>query len=380
MKIPFDLLKGRENFDSWRVGAQAYLSTRKLWKWTEKVPDAAKPTEVEEDMVARGELTLLLDPALYNHISKSVNTKAAWTSIINSFEDSVTSQKIFTLTKFVNTRAADFDSLSSYVNAMMKLWTRVQSAGFSIDDKTAGSLMLGGLPDQYQPMVLGIENSGKEITVDFVKNLLLQDVLFEKTGDGESVLWSKSREKNEISENRSKTVPRCYNCDGPHFRNKCPQLKNRKSDEKDKVLFSTFTASYKPNTWFIDSGASSHMTNDIAAVKVIKESDRKVFAADGKEMSIIGIGDMKKRVNDGSEITVKNVHVVPGICANLISVSQMVLDDNVVTFDKKGCRITNSAGSIIATGRLENGMFKLNVQGECTNAYTAIKKSDDVAM
>lgn len=106
---------------------------------------------------------------------------------------SVVSQKIYTLTKFVNTRAIDFGSLAAYVNEMMQLWTRVQSAGFDINDKTAGSLMLGGLPEQYQSMVMGIENSGKEITVDFVKNLLLQDVLFDKLGgSSDNALWLKT--------------------------------------------------------------------------------------------------------------------------------------------------------------------------------------------
>lgn len=80
-KIPFDLLKGRENFDSWRIGAEAYLSTKKYWKWTTKTPDAAKASEVEEDTIVKGELTLLLDPSIYNHVAKAATTKAAWKSI-----------------------------------------------------------------------------------------------------------------------------------------------------------------------------------------------------------------------------------------------------------------------------------------------------------
>lgn len=384
-KIPFELLKGRENFDSWRIGAQAYLSTRKLWKWTTKAPDTEKAAEVEDDTVAKGELTLLLDPSLYNHVAKSVTTKDAWKSIIDSYEDSVVSQKIYTLTKFVNTRAIDFDSLPSYVNAMMKLWTRVQTAGFNIDDKTAGSLMLGGLPEQYTSMVLGIENSGKDITADYVRNLLLQDVLFEKMGNNsESVLWSKEKGKKPFDK-KHKKVPKCYNCKGPHYKNKCPELKNFKSDEKNKVLYSVFTANDKSDAklepWYIDSGATSHMTHDVQAIVDLKIPERKqVTAADGNDMSIIGMGDIKKELLDGSAMTLKNVHVVPNICANLLSVSRMVLKDYVVTFDKKGCQITNAQGGIIATGRHENGMFVLNVKSERTNAFAVKKKNDDIAL
>lgn len=382
-KIPFELLKGRENFDSWRIGAQAYLSTRKLWKWTSKTPDAEKADEVENDTVARGELTLLLDPSLYNHVSTSVTTKSAWKSIIDSFEDSVVSQKIYTLQKFVNTRAVDFDSLSSYVNAMMKLWTRVQTAGFNIDDKTAGSLMLGGLPEQYTAMVLGIENSGKEITADFVKNLLLQDVLFDKmNNDSESVLWSKTKKKNSKTfDKKQKKGVKCFNCGGPHYRNKCPGFKHTKSDERDKVLFGAFAVNEKSEPWYIDSGATTHMTHDVNAINDLKPAERKqVTAADGKDMSIIGMGDIKKQLIDGSAMTLQNVHVVPNICANLLSFSRMVLKGYTATFDKTGCRITNAQGSTIATGRLENGMFILNVKSERTNAFAVNKKHDDIAM
>lgn len=379
-KIPFDLLKGRENFDAWRIGAQAYLSTRKLWKWTSKTPNAEKADEVEEDTVAKGELTLLLHPTIYNHVSKSATTKAAWKSIVDTYEDSVVSQKIYTLTKFVNTRAMDFESLSAYVNEMMQLWTRVQAAGFTIDDKTAGSLMLGGLPEQYQSMVMGIENSGKDITVDFVKNLLLQDVLFDKIGNsGENALWSKSKGKKNIVDKKFKKVPKCYNCKGPHYRNKCPELKTyRKSDEKDKVLFSAFSAYHKSDDWYVDSGASSHMSNNVVARENLKTPVKSsVTAADGNEMDIIGMCDLKKRSLDGGELTLKNVHIVPEICTNLLSVSQMVSNDNIVIFDKNGCRVTDIHGKVIVTARLVNGLYKLDVQSACDSALVG-KNSDDI--
>lgn len=389
-KIPFELLKGKENFDTWRVGAEAYLSTRKLVKWTKNAPNAEKATmkkkgEIEDDSIAKGELTLLLDPSLYNHVAKAVTTKEAWKSILDSYEDSVISQKIHTLTKFVNTRAANFDSLSSYVNEMMKLWHRVQVAGFNIDDKTAGSLMLGGLPEKYLSMVLGIEHSGKEITAEYVKNLLLQDVLFDQV-ESDNVLWSKgNRNKSSYktnNNNNDKKPPKCFECGGPHYKNRCPKLKKKyKSDERDKVLFSVFTANHKPEPWYIDSGATSHMTYDVKSVEYLKSSERtNVTAADGKQMNILGMGDIKKGMIDGSAMTLQNVHVVPNICANLLSVSQVVLKNNVVTFDKSGCRITNESGNLIATGRLENGMFILNVDSESSSAFSVMKKSDDIAL
>lgn len=39
--------------------------------------------------------------------------------------------------------------------------------------------MLGGLPNEYKPMILGIEKSETKLTVDYVKNLLLQEIVFD---------------------------------------------------------------------------------------------------------------------------------------------------------------------------------------------------------
>lgn len=326
-KIPFALLKGRENYDTWEVGAKALLTIKRFLEWTEKAPDAKKLEEIATDAKAKSELILLLDPSLYTYVSQSANTKSAWESIVGAFKDNGTSLNIFTLQKFVTTKTTDFRTMEEYVNEMLKLWRKSQSAGYNIDENTAGSLMLAGLPNEYRPMILGIKNSGKEITVDYVKTLLLQDIYFDQEQSDESALVAKSFKKN------NKKVIKCYNCEGNHYKSKCPALKkNKKRDEKDKVLFSAFIASDKSDGWFIDSGATAHMTHEKDAVKKLEKTNKKfVTAANGDAMEVIGKGDIKMGRND---LVIKNAHVIPDLFANLLSVGQLVIDDMVVIFSK----------------------------------------------
>lgn len=240
-KFPFDLLKGRENFDSWEIGAKAYLTIKELWVWMEKKPDATKPAEVTADANAKSELTLLIDPTLYSYVAGAVTTKDAWYSITNAFQDSGTFQKIFTLVKFVTTKAENFSTRQEYVNHMLSLWRKVQTAVFSIDEKTAGSLMLGSLPAQYRPMIMGIEKSGTDITVDFVKNIILNDTFLNDECFGEESalkVVAKGKQKNKKVQ--------CYQCKGPHFRNKCPQLRgNNSKNEKENALYCAYVAKGK---------------------------------------------------------------------------------------------------------------------------------------
>lgn len=372
-KIPFELLKGRENFDTWEIGVKAYLTIKELWVWTTKKPDATKPTEVTSDARAKGELTLLIDPTLYSYIANAVTTKDAWDGIVAAFQDNGTCQKIFTLVKFVTTKSEDFSTRQEYVNAMLTLWRKVQTAGFSIDEKTAGSLMLGRLPAEYRPMILGIENSGSTITVDFAKNLILQDTLLTREGgENESALkcFAKSKDK--------KKKVQCYNCKGDHYRNKCPLLKKNNTKENDKVLFSAFIANKRSDDWFIDSAATAHMTHERDNVQRLEKSHKDyVLAADGNKMKIVGTGNVKKVMTTNRELTIEKVQVVPNICANLLSVSQIVLKNYEVIFNKKGCKIINEKNEIVATGRLEDNMFKLNT---ITEFACTVTKSESIKL
>lgn len=159
---------------------------------------------------------------------------------------------------------------------------------------------------------------------------------------------------------------KCYNCGGGHFRNKCPSFKHqKKQDEKEKVLFSALLAEVRSSEWFFDSGATAHMTHEKDIVNnLVRPKKDHATAANGDSMKIIGMGDVSKSVAGSGKLKMEKVQVIPEICANLISVSQLVLADNEVIFNKRGCTVIDINRKTIATGRLENNMFKLNTSKE----------------
>lgn len=88
-------------------------------------------------------------------------------------------------------------------------------------------------------MIMGIEKSGQEITVDFAKNIILQDILID-----DDAIEKESGLKVVAKSRTQKKKIKCYSCKGPHFRKHCPNIKDGKSmNEKDKVLYcSAFVA------------------------------------------------------------------------------------------------------------------------------------------
>lgn len=365
-------LKGRENFDSWLISARSYLTIKGLWSCvnTDRAANA-NASEIEKYERALSELTLLLEPACYSYIVGKDTPKGAWESINKAFSDSGVCRRVTLLQQLVSVKLADCNGMEDYVNRMVLLSTKVSSVGFKIDDDVIASLMLAGLPSEYRPLILGVENSQKVLTVDYVKNLLLQEVIFGgKANDTDSALLAKSKKKFS-------SKVKCYECGGPHYARNCK--KNKKKSENalfnENALFSAFVADDNRMDWYIDSGASAHMTRSDQHLMNQRESPKKeVLVANNHRINVFCVGDLKQPIHTDGEkkiIDIKDVQYVPDMCVNLLSVSQMAKKGNEIVFNKHGCTIYNGNREVIATGSLVNNMYKLNTYEDIEIACAA---------
>lgn len=317
----------------------------------------------------------------YGYIADKLTAKEAWDALIAAFEDSGVCRKVSLLQQLVSLKMKDCSNMEDYVNKMTQLWSKVQAVGFRLGEDVVGSLMLGGLPNEFRPMIMGIENSGKTISVDFVKNLLLQEVIFDCGASGsEAALMAKKK----INKKRNRKV-KCFECGGPHYKKDCPdkgQGKNKvllamfsadncsvsSVDEpincsgRDEVLQASFLAdNCSDSTWYIDSGATAHMTNRREFISNKRKPIKaEVIVANSQSIKVECICDVRQKCNDGTEVLIKDVQYIPGLCASLLSVSQIVKSDMEVIFNKNGCKIVDKNSKIIATGSLINNMFTLD--------------------
>lgn len=53
-----------------------------------KEPTEGKVDEMEKDLKALSELTLLLDENIYSYVAGAITAKSAWSNLEKSFEDS----------------------------------------------------------------------------------------------------------------------------------------------------------------------------------------------------------------------------------------------------------------------------------------------------
>lgn len=379
-------LKGRDNYATWKFIVRAYLESEQLWSvidgtstialidssttlnTTEKA--AAKTKLLQQDTIARSRIILLVDPINLSHIQTATTAKQVWDNLAKAFDDTGLSRRVGLLRILISTKLDECNSMEDYVDKIVMTAHKLKNAKFDISDEWIGTLLLAGLSEHYKPMIMAIESSNVDITSDFVKTKLLQDA--NGISEGEKAMFSKSQK----SKPKSSVSAKCFECDKEgHFARDCSVRKKKLYKEKQQQQHhkSSASASYacfaagavKTNDWIVDTGATKHMTHNRNLVVNQRAASRdSVIVANSSSINVECMGNVQLHVDiDGSDLTadVKDVLCVPNLCANLLSVSQLVKDGKQVIFDNKCCIIRDKNGCIIGKANLCDDVYKLNL-------------------
>ncbi|KAK8945224.1 hypothetical protein KSP39_PZI008149 [Platanthera zijinensis] len=122
--------------------------------------------------------------------------------------------------------------------------------------------------------------------------------------------------------------------------------------------------------WWLDSGATCHVTNDrglLAEVKVVQE---KMENYNGGETEMTHVGTPELVLSLGKILFLNNVKVVPTLTKNLISMS--LLDKAEMSFTTQKRRMTLTVNShYFGCAYLINGMYRLSLNNESINQLSS---------
>ena len=144
------------------------------------------------------------------------------------------------------------------------------------------------------------------------------------------------------------------------------------SHEHEESVFGTevgLSGDSRPaGKWLVDSGASSHMTNDLELIANYQrfEQPERVGLGDGRTVDALGTGKVYVQVRCGvaygkvKRLVLTNVLYVPKLACNLFSVRAATSHGNSIKFSTTKCWIHDSKGKLYGMGTLVDKLYQLD--------------------
>jgi hypothetical protein len=159
---------------------------------------------------------------------------------------------------------------------------------------------------------------------------------------------------SEMLQLREKGSPKCK-LDAKKFENYVGKVKS--------AFFALHMTSAENNSyWYIDSGASNHMTpHENILIDTKKPNVNNIISASNNLPKVKSAGSATFLVLDKEEIKIN--YILHILAAHLLLVHKTVQNGNTVMFEKYGCTIKNEKNNVVAKCDSENGTYK--IAGKC---------------
>ncbi|KAK2996943.1 hypothetical protein RJ639_026301 [Escallonia herrerae] len=192
-------------------------------------------------------------------------------------------------------------------------------------------------------------------------------------------------DKASSSGTKGSSGPRCHFCkDKGHMRKECHKFREwleKKGNLSICVCYESYTIDAPLNTWWVDTGATVHITNSLQgflSVKKLNKGDRNVLVGNGEKAQVEAVGTLRLVLESGFNLDLVDTVYVPSMTRNLISVSRLDAYGYSFKFENKGFSLFLYS-RVIGSGLLEGNLYKLLLNASFTESLKTMNVSDVVA-
>lgn len=323
------------------------------------------------------------------HVLNCDTANSMWTKLESVYEKKSQATVHLISQKFFNFSKDPSDDIATFISKLQSVVQQMKDLGETISDNIVVTKVLMSLPQEFSHFASAWESTAENLQT--IENLTSRLVMEEaRIGNkyqsevSEALMAKKFRKKN--FRNPSGKPGRCHTCNqSGHWKNECPSKKSKPSDHQNSASISRPNSrnpadaclAFKPSSyfgkseahlslseamsveyrrkssdWFLDSGASDHMSYHFEWFVDYQpfDQDLPVRIGDGSYIYAKGVGTIDILAYNNKEWCRKHltdVLYVPKIHLNLFSQGKALDKDMVLKSDKKKCEFMRDGNPVL---------------------------------
>lgn len=310
------------------------------------------------------------------HIMQCETSGEMWAKLHNIYEHKSNAGVHFLQQEFYSFAKDPGDDMASHIAKLENIVQQLKDMKEDISESMVITKILMTLPVEYGHFHSAWESTAEEnrTLLNLMSRLMIEESRLQMRDSvevGEALMAKKGAFKKPQSfKQKNKKPGKCFKCNKEgHWKNECPlsQSKNQsggKFDPKSNALVCHTDESIDDTAeWYLDSGASDHMTKEMKWLSDYEEFNvpKSVTIGNGETILAYGTGDVNILAFNGRSWESKylsKVLYVPQLKLNLFSQGQALDKGYQFKSDKVKCKLIKS-GSIVAVGVRKQKLFMM---------------------
>lgn len=340
-----------------------HLILHDLWDMTQEEPEKS---DVEDDKEFQRKLNKAkiriknsLTMEYMSHVNQCKTPCEIWKVLQNLYNEKGFLREKDLRSKLSQLKKQSDQTADQYINYLVLIIEELRQIGINLPEQEVATIAMNGLPAEYNNLVTVLEHYHEKLTIAQVRKSLTHEEarLYHGTSfiaktDYVNKPAKKEKVRCQYCHNKGHVLADCRKFKADHGitisgPKKKPSNKNKSAEVEDNVIsLMAVTAELTTNdqhTWIIDSGASWHMAGHKEMFKdmSLDQHHATIEIADGTHLKAEGRGTVELVLDDKihTKLTLTNVLYVPGLTANLLSVSSMTEQNASVSFQNNRCTI-----------------------------------------
>ncbi|PKU87215.1 Retrovirus-related Pol polyprotein from transposon TNT 1-94 [Dendrobium catenatum] len=341
-----------------------------------------------------------ISASILPYVINLTSTASIWSTLENRFQ-ATNRSKVLQLKNALHNISIKNLTMNQYLTDIKILVDQITAAGASIDNEDIIMYILNGLSPQYQAFKTAFRTMLTPITLDQLYPLLLSEeinlasdaarnssfpdpnlALYTYRGRGRRNRGRSSQQTGSAARPPANTTT-CQIClKKGHSASDCWHRMNAQYvpqvQSKPKALVATSEQSQ--SNWFLDSGATAHLTNSLDNLHLSSAytGPETITVGDGRSVNIAnsGVGLLPTPTR---KLKLSNILHSPELRFNLLSISKLTRDNHIsITFNPTGFVVKDlKTQETLLHGPCKNGLYPIQMVSDESSPKALVGTTQD---